>query len=88
MTLGHIPGKRSIRISLRICRAYRLKGQCLGRTAQKKKFSVTYYREEYERNNRRVQSQRGRNMKAKRQGTVEPILSTLAQFIAYVKSTL
>ncbi|RPD96560.1 hypothetical protein EGM88_09335 [Aureibaculum marinum] len=62
-----------------------MKRQCLGKTAQEKKFSVTYYREEYERNNQRVNSKRGRYMKSKRQSTVEPVFGTLTQFMGLRK---
>ena len=51
------------------------------------KFSVTYYRDEYERNNARLQSSKGRVMKVKRQSTVEPIFGTLTQFMGLRKIT-
>ncbi len=57
----------------------------MGKTAKKKKFSVTYYRDEYERNNARIQSPKGRVMKAKRQSTVEPVFGTLTQFMGLRK---
>lgn len=77
--------KKEYRISSKICRACPMKRQCLGKTAQEKKFSVTYYREEYERNNQRVNSKRGRYMKSKRQSTVEPVFGTLTQFMGLRK---
>ena len=46
---------------------------------------MTYYRAEYERNNKRVNSPQGSYMKAKRQNTVEPVLGTLTQFIGMGK---
>ncbi|MCF7567235.1 hypothetical protein L3X37_02495 [Sabulilitoribacter arenilitoris] len=49
---------------------------------------MTYYREEYERNNSRVNSSRGRYMKAKRQSTVEPVFGTLTQFMGLRKLIL
>lgn len=55
--------------------------QCLGKSAKEKKFSVTYYREEYECNIARVNSAKGRYMKGKRQSTVEPVFGTLTQFM-------
>ena len=61
------------------------KKQCLGKTAQEKKFSVTYYREQYERNNKRIHSKRGSYMKTKRQSTVEPVFGTLTQFMSLRK---
>ena len=77
--------KKEYRISSKICKDCPIKRQCLGKTAQEKKFSVTYYREEYERNNKRVNSKRGRYMKAKRQSTVEPVFGTLTQFMGLRK---
>lgn len=58
---------------------------CLGKTAKEKKFSVTYYREEYERNNARIATKRGSVMKGKRQSTVEPVFGTLTQFLGLRK---
>jgi hypothetical protein len=55
------------------------------RPAQEKKFSVTYYRNQYERNNQRVNSAQGRYMKGKRQSTVEPVFGTLTQFMGLRK---
>ena len=77
--------KKEYRISSKICKGCPIKRQCLGQTAQEKKFSVTYYREEYERNNTRVNSKRGRYMKSKRQSTVEPVFGTLTQFMGLRK---
>ena len=62
-----------------------IRSSCLGKSAQEKKFSVTYYREEYERNNKRVNSPQGRYMKGKRQSTVEPVFGTLTQFMGMRK---
>ncbi|MEE9362285.1 MAG: transposase [Cellulophaga sp.] len=59
--------------------------QCLGKSAKEKKFSVTYYREEYERNIARVSSSQGRYMKGKRQSTVELVFGTLTQFMGMRK---
>ena len=77
--------KKEYRISSLICKECPIKRKCLGKTAQEKKFSVTYYREEYERNNKRVNSKRGRYMKSKRQSTVEPVFGTLTQFMGLRK---
>ena len=57
---------------------------CLGKVKEKK-FSLTYYREQYERNISRVVSKTGRYMKAKRQSTVEPVFGTLTQFMGLRK---
>ena len=55
------------------------------KSAQEKKFTVAYYRAEYERNIARVNSPQGRYMKAKRQSTVEPVFGTLTQFMGLRK---
>lgn len=77
--------KKEYRMSSRICKTCPIKEQCLGKTAQEKTFSVTYYREYYERNNKRVNSKQGRYMKSKRQSTVEPVFGTLTQFMGLRK---
>ncbi|WP_236642070.1 transposase, partial [Dokdonia sinensis] len=77
--------KKEYRISSRICRGCRFRESCLGKTAKEKKFSVTYYREEYERNAQRLRSAKGRALKSKRQSTVEPVFGTLTQFMGMRK---
>ncbi len=77
--------KKEYRCSSLICKTCPIKQQCLGKTAQEKKFTVTYYREEYERNNKRVNSKQGRYMKYKRSSTVEPVFGTLTQFMGLRK---
>ncbi len=72
--------KKEYRASSKLCKGCPIRLNCLGKTAQEKKFTVTYYREEYERAIARVESHRGRYMKAKRQSTVEPVFGTLTQF--------
>ena len=62
-----------------------MRSQCLGKTAQEKKFTITFYREEYERNNTRLNSKKGRYLKTKRQSTVEPVLGTLKEFMGLRK---
>ncbi|MDO6811308.1 transposase [Zobellia galactanivorans] len=61
-----------------------LKSTCLGKVNEKQ-FSVTYYRAEYERNIKRVNSEQGRYIKGKRQSTVEPVFGTLTQFMGLRK---
>ena len=77
--------KKEYRSSTHQCRDCPIKLSCLGRTAKEKKFSVTYFRAEYERNIERVDSPRGRYMKAKRQSTVEPVFGTLTQYMGMRK---
>ncbi len=76
--------KKSYRASSKICKGCPLRSTCLGKVNEKQ-FSVTYYREEYERNIARVNSKEGRYMKGKRQGTVEPVFGTLTQFMGLRK---
>lgn len=61
-----------------------LRNSCL-KKSQEKGITITYYKEDYERNNARVNSKRGRYMKGKRQSTVEPVFGTLTQFIGLRK---
>ena len=77
--------KKEYRSSSKTCKGCPIALQCLGKTAKEKKFSVTYYRAEYERNNKRVNSRRGKYMKGKRQSTVEPVFGTLTQFMGLRK---
>ena len=77
--------KKEYRCSSKICKDCPLKATCLGKSAKEKKFSVTYYREAYERNIARVDSKKGRYMKAKRQSIVEPVFGTLTQFLGFRK---
>lgn len=77
--------KKEYRARKHVCTDCPLRRSCLGKSAQEKKFSVTYYREEYERNIARVESPQGRYMKGKRQGTVEPVFGTLTQFMGLRK---
>jgi DDE family transposase len=77
--------KKEYRASSIICKACPLHQKCIGKSANEKKFTVTYYREQYERAIARVNSKRGRYMKSKRQSTVEPVFGTLTQFLGLHK---
>ncbi len=77
--------KKEYRGSSKLCKTCPIKNQCLRKTAKEKKFSVTYYQEEYERDNKRVNSKKGGYMKGKRQSTVEPVFGTLTQFMGLRK---
>lgn len=59
-------------------RAARL-GKAIRGKVNEKQFSLTYYRNEYERNILRVENPQGRYMKGKRQSTMEPVFGTLTQ---------
>jgi len=76
--------KKSYRASSKICKGCSLRSSCLGKVNEKQ-FTVTYYREEYERNNKRIHSKEGRYLKSKRQSTVEPVFGTLTQFMGLRK---
>jgi len=77
--------KKVYRGSTHQCRDCPMKKTCLGKSAKEKKFSVTYYRAEYERNISRIKSKEGRYMKKKRTSTVEPVFGTLTQFLGMRK---
>ena len=68
-----------------MCKGCRFRESCLGKTAKEKRFTVTYYREEYERNNARIATKKGKVMKGKRQSTIEPVFGTLTQFMGLRK---
>jgi len=53
--------------------------KCLGKSAQEKKFNDTYYRAEYEKNNKRVKSFLGKRTKTLHSSTVEPVFGSLIQ---------
>ena len=76
--------KKAYRASSKICKGCPLRATCLGKVNEKQ-FTVTYYRAEYERNIKRVESREGRYMKGKRQSTVEPVFGTLTQFMGLRK---
>jgi DDE family transposase len=77
--------KKEYRARKHVCADCPIRSTCLGKSAQEKKFSVTYYRAEYERNIERVNGPQGRYMKGKRQSTVEPVFGTLTQFMGLRK---
>lgn len=66
------------------CKGCPIKTACIGKSFEKR-INITAYRKEYERNNTRVNSDRGKFMKAKRQSTVEPVFGTLTQFMGLRK---
>lgn len=76
--------KKEYRASKTVCVGCPLKSSCL-KKSQEKRITITYYVEEYERNNIRVASPRGRYMKGKRQSTVEPVFGTLTQYMGLRK---
>ena len=76
--------KKEYRASKAVCIDCPIKEACL-KKSQEKRITITYYVEEYERNNTRVHSSKGRYMKGKRQSTVEPVFGTLTQFMGLRK---
>jgi len=66
------------------CKNCPIKTQCLGKSYEKR-IRITIWVEQYERNNERVRSRLGRQMKSKRQSTVEPVWGTLTQFMGLRK---
>jgi len=66
------------------CKQCPIKQKCIGKGFEKK-IGITVYVDEYERNNKRVNSKLGRYMKGKRQSTVEPVFGTLTQFMGLRK---
>lgn len=76
--------KKEYRASKFLCLDCPIRSTCLKRS-QEKRITITYYKEEYQRNIARVNSKKGRYMKAKRQSTVEPVFGTLTQFMGLRK---
>jgi hypothetical protein len=66
------------------CKNCPIKTQCMGKSYEKR-IRITIWVEQYERNNERVRSRFGRQMKSKRQSTVEPVWGTLTQFMGLRK---
>jgi transposase len=66
------------------CKNCPVRTQCLGKSHEKR-IRITIWVEQYERNNERVRSRFGRQMKSKRQSTVEPVWGTLTQFMGLRK---
>ena len=77
--------KKEYRCSSLVCKDCPIKKKCLGKSVKEKRFSVTYYRAEYERNKKRIKSSRGKYFKKKRSSTVEPVFGTLTQFMGLRK---
>lgn len=76
--------KKEYRSSKQVCVGCPIRSSCL-KKSQEKRITITYYKEEYERNISRVNSKRGRYLKSKRQSTVEPVFGTLTQFMGLRK---
>ena len=77
--------KKEYRTSSLQCKGCPLASSCLGKTAKEKKFSVTYYRDEYERTKKRLKTTLGKQSKSIRQSRVEPVFGTLTQYMGLRK---
>ncbi len=76
--------KKEYRASKYVCIDCPIRSSCL-KKSQEKRITITFYNKEYQRNNKRVNSKKGRYMKSKRQSTVEPVFGTLTQFMGLRK---
>lgn len=76
--------KKEYRASKHVCLDCPIRRPCLKKN-QEKRITITFYKDEYERNNARVNSKHGKYMKGKRQSTVEPVFGTLTQFMGLRK---
>ena len=76
--------KKEYRASKHVCKGCSIKTSCL-KKSKEKRFSITYYKPEYDRAIARVKSPIGRQMKLKRSSTVEPVFGTLTQFMGLRK---
>ena len=76
--------KKEYRARKSVCKDCPIRTTCL-KKSQEKRITLTAYRAEYERNNARVKSSRGKCMKKKRSSTVEPVFGTLTQFLGMRK---
>jgi len=76
--------KKEYRASKHLCIGCPIREDCL-KSSQEKRITITYYKEEYDRNIARVDSKRGSYMKSKRQSTVEPVFGSLKQYFGMRK---
>lgn len=76
--------KKEYRARKPVCKGCPLRSKCL-KKSQEKRITLTAFRAEYERNNARVKSKRGKYMKKKRSSTVEPVFGTLTQYLGMRK---
>ena len=76
--------KKEYLASKHVYKGCSIKDICL-KKSKEKRFSITYYKPEYDRAIVRVKSPRGRYLKIKRSSTVEPVFGTLTQFMGLRK---
>ena len=61
------------------CRGCPIKAKCIGKSTEKR-FTITYYKEEYDRAISRLKTIQGRRFKHLRSSTVELVFGSLTQF--------
>jgi len=66
------------------CKDCPIKAACIGKSFERK-ISITFYKDQYNRAIARVNSKKGRFMKARRQSTVEPVFGTLINHLGMRK---
>ena len=66
------------------CKDCPIKITCIGKSFEKR-INITYYKDQYNRAIARVNSRKGRFMKARRQSTVEPVFGTLINHLGMRK---
>ena len=66
------------------CKGCPFKSECIGKSPERR-ITITYYREHYERIKAKLNTKRGRQIKAKRQSVVEPVFGILTQFMGLRK---
>lgn len=76
--------KRTYRTFRADCKNCPIAETCKGKSYEKR-FSVTHYREEYQRTIKRISSPKGKYFKSLRQATVEPVFGVLTQYLAMRK---
>jgi transposase len=76
--------KKEYRARKHVCKGCVFRAECL-KKSQEKRITLTAYRAEYERNNKRVNSKLGKQMKKVRQSRVEPVFGTLTQYLGMRK---
>ena len=76
--------KKEYRASKHVCKGCPVRSTCL-KKSQEKRITLTAFRTEYERNNQRIRSKRGKHFKKKRSSTVEPVFGTLTQYMGMRK---
>lgn len=80
---GHL--MTSYRSTRKDCKDCPFRKECLGQTAQEKKFELSFYMEEYDRAHNRQQTKHFKRMVRVRAGTVEPVFGSLINYYGLKK---